>query len=165
MHNLDIDYHHNNNEHKGLDVLGIKGNNLNRYFCFASILHCAKEQDIRRFTMSKSIGVFKTQAILKGEFPIFLAQHSNVVDSPRWINKPKSNKANPLKLNNKMVTKINSLLSSTNLSIKMGVYGKKSIQIYAREILLEKRIIFPDNLSLPEDFANYIIERYKKYND
>lgn len=161
--NFQCDYHHNRIVHLNeigqideLEVLAIKHDNVAN-FLFNSILKTNNPTEIQKFTRTKLINVFDVKILDNKDYDQYLRDYKNYKQNNISIKKSQNKRRNIL--NNKQISDINLLLKN-KLTIKKGMYGKNTIQVYKKGVLIEKKAII--NFSnTAQQIAQYINDKYK----
>ena len=156
---LDIDYHHNEELKEYVNVLGIKGHDLDDMFSFASIIHASSKKEISRFTYKKVIN-FHLSQIKRRDIGKYINDIDYIIESPR--NATNNHLKKSIKLNSvkkidykKLKTNINNILNE-GLSIKVGMYGKNTIQVFVNGKLVENKLKLDSTYDNPQKIAEYI---------
>lgn len=152
---FDTDYLHIKKYEFANGYIGIKGSKENDYHFFNSVIY------EKYFTQAKGvpIKIKKVERILKKSFDV---KSIKMVPSKRNVHNNKSVRKKVKKTVNyrKILNEINKNLDKT-LEMKLGCYGKNSIQIYKNGNCIENRADIPSNLQIPETIAEYINNKYK----
>lgn len=159
------DYHHNRIAHKDaggriddLEVLAIIKQKNKSHFLFNSILKTTNPEEIKKYIFFKPVGVYDVLILDNKDWDDYLKENDKYIKENKSTQNSKKNQ----ELSNKDISDINMLLKN-NLAIKKGMYGKKSIQIYFKDKLIEKNAnINLKSYDTARKIAEYVNDTYGK---
>lgn len=152
---FDTDYiHFQINNGFGL-YLGIVGNTTDDYYYFNSIL--VEANNPNKYITGKRITITKIERVRKNKFDA----SNYCFCSSKHHKSVLSNKPNTKKINLKQaILELNPLLLPYNLKVGYGKFGKNTLQIYKKDVLIEPKEKVPNECINSEEIANYIISKY-----